>query len=61
MPNQAPRLTADTAIDSLTHAIEDFVSKKANNLSNELAFKSIPLIANHIETAFRFPKNQIAR
>ena len=56
-----PRITADTAIDSLTHAIEAFVSKKANNFSDELALKSIPLISNNIEKAYYFPGNPTAR
>ena len=56
-----PRITADTAIDSLTHAIEAIVSRQANKFSDELAFKAIPLISNNIETAFNFPDHPIAR
>ena len=56
-----PRLTADTAIDSLTHAIEAFVSRKACNFSDELALKAIPLITQNIERAFQYHDDLIAR
>ncbi len=55
------RITADTAIDSLTHAIEAFVSKKATLFSDQLALKAIPLIVKNIEKAFKYPKDPLAR
>ena len=56
-----PRTTADTGIDSLTHAIEAFISKKSSNFSDDLALRAIPLITNNIEKAFKNPNDPIAR
>ena len=55
------RLTADTAIDSLTHAIESFVSKKSSPFSDALALNAMPLIAKNIRLAFKDPENNHAR
>jgi alcohol dehydrogenase class IV len=55
------RLTADTAIDSLTHAIESFVSKKSSPFSDALALNAMPLIAKNIRIAFKDPYNNRAR
>ena len=55
------RLTADTAIDSLTHAIESFVSKKSSTFSDALALNAMPLIANNVRLAFKDPNNNHAR
>ena len=55
------RLTADTAIDSLTHAIESFVSKKSSTFSDALALNAMPLIAKNVRLAFRDPNDNHAR
>ncbi len=55
------RLTADTGIDSLTHAIEAYVSRKANPFSDGVARSAMGLIAKHIRTACREPENHVAR
>lgn len=39
-----PRLTADTGIDALTHAVEAYVSRKATPLSDTFALRAIGLI-----------------
>jgi alcohol dehydrogenase class IV len=55
------RLTADTGIDSLTHAIEAYVSRRANLYTDGLARHAMGLIARHIRTACREPANRAAR
>jgi len=55
------RLTADTGLDSLTHAIEAYVSRKANPFSDGVARAAMGLIARHIRTACREPDNRAAR
>src|SRR6266436_5867347 len=47
------RLTADTGLDSLTHAIEAYVSRRANPFTDGLAKNAMGLIARHIRTADR--------
>lgn len=56
-----PRLTADTGIDALTHAIEAFVSKKSNGFSDALALSAISTIGQHLRTAYLEPTNRVAR
>jgi len=56
-----PRLTADTGIDALTHAIEAYVSRKANPFSDGMARSAMSLIWNNIRTACREPNNRAAR
>ena len=55
------RTTADTAIDSLTHAIEAFVSKKSNLFSDTQAISAMELIAPNIRRAYNNGKDQEAR
>ncbi|WP_412545140.1 iron-containing alcohol dehydrogenase [Maricaulis sp. MIT060901] len=55
------RTTADTGIDSLTHAIEAYVSRKANAFSDQQALGAMRLIAANIRTAFHNPDNHAAR
>jgi len=55
------RLTADTGIDSLTHAIEAYVSRRANPYTDGLAKNAMGLIARHIRTACAEPGNRAAR
>ena len=55
------RTTADTGVDSLTHALEAYVSKRANPVSDALALSAMTLIATHIRTAYTEPRNAIAR
>ena len=55
------RLTADTGLDSLTHAIEAYVSRRANPFTDGLAKSAMALIARHIRTACAEPENLAAR
>jgi alcohol dehydrogenase class IV len=55
------RLTADTGLDSLTHAIEAYVSRRANPFTDGLAKNAMGLIARHIRTACSEPSNRPAR
>jgi alcohol dehydrogenase class IV len=55
------RTTADTGVDSLTHALEAFVSKRANPFSDALAVSAMTLIGRHIRAAYAEPRNAAAR
>ncbi|MEA2740087.1 MAG: hypothetical protein QOH05_3394 [Acetobacteraceae bacterium] len=56
-----PRTTADTGVDSLTHALEAYVSKRANPISDALALSAMELIGANIRTAYAEPRNAAAR
>ncbi|MBY6676082.1 iron-containing alcohol dehydrogenase [Rhodococcus sp. BP-149] len=47
-----PRLTADTGVDALTHAIEAYVSKKANPISDALALNAMRTIGRFLVRAY---------
>ncbi|MFE2423357.1 iron-containing alcohol dehydrogenase [Streptomyces hokutonensis] len=47
-----PRLTADTGVDALTHAVEAYVSRKANPFSNGLALNAIRTIGRHLRRVY---------
>src|SRR3984893_15230266 len=55
------RLTADTGLDSLTHAIEAYVSRCANPFTDGLAQNAMGLIARHIRTACAETDHRAAR
>jgi len=55
------RTTADTGIDSFTHALEAYVSKRANPFSDALALAAMELIGKHLRTAYAEPRNAAAR
>ena len=56
-----PRTTADTGIDSLTHALEAYVSKRANPFSDALAVSAMGLIGRWLRIACAEPRNEAAR
>jgi Alcohol dehydrogenase, class IV len=55
------RLTADTGVDSLTHAIEAYVSKLANPFSDGFALTAMKAIWKNLPTAYFDPQNRTAR
>ncbi|WP_329238838.1 iron-containing alcohol dehydrogenase [Streptomyces canus] len=46
------RLTADTGVDALTHAVEAYVSRKANPFSDGLALNAIRTIGRHLRRVY---------
>ena len=54
-------LTAAVGIDALTHAIEAYVSKKANMVTDMFALSAVNLIHTHLLTAYEEPDNKEAR
>ncbi len=54
-------LTAAVGVDTLTHGIEAYVSRKANGMTDPLALSCVELVAKHLRTAFREPNNHDAR
>ena len=56
-----PRVTADTGIDALTHAIEAYVSRKANPYSDTQALAAMRLIGPNLRKVFHSGQNEAAR
>ena len=56
-----PRLTADTGIDALTHAIEAYVSRQANPVSDAYALRALAIIAPNLRRAYCDPGDRSAR
>ncbi len=56
-----PRVTADTGIDALTHAIEAYVSRKANPFSDCQALSAMRLIAPNLRKVYHTPDDKAAR
>jgi len=55
------RITADTGVDSLTHALEAYVSRRANPYSDVQAMAAMRLIGANLRTAYAEPDNARAR
>jgi alcohol dehydrogenase class IV len=56
-----PRTTADTGIDALTHAIEAYVSRKANPYSDSQALAAMRLIGPNLRRAYHDGSDVAAR
>jgi len=56
-----PRLTAAVGVDTLTHGIEAFVSRRSNPLSDPLALQCIGLAARNLRAAWKNPLDLVAR
>ncbi|MDB5686420.1 MAG: alcohol dehydrogenase, partial [Rhizorhabdus sp.] len=55
------RLTIDTAIDSLTHAIEAYVSRRANPFADGMAIAAMRNIAVHLPRVIADPADRAGR
>jgi alcohol dehydrogenase class IV len=55
------RLTADTGVDSLTHAIEAYVSRRANPFTDSFALSAMRAIWTNLPSACFEPHNRAAR
>ena len=55
------RLTADTGVDALTHAIEAYVSRRANPLSDVFALRAMALVGANLVAAYRDGSDREAR
>jgi alcohol dehydrogenase class IV len=55
------RLTADTGLDALTHAIEAYVSKKANAFTDPLCLAAIKSIGKNLRRAYEDGNDHQAR
>jgi alcohol dehydrogenase class IV len=55
------RLTADTGLDSLCHALEAYVSRKANAFTDGIALTAMRAIYQNIRTVCAQPDNHAAR
>ena len=56
-----PRLTADTGTDALTHAIEAYVSRKANTFTDAIALSAMKTIWQELPKVYHDPANRSAR
>jgi alcohol dehydrogenase class IV len=56
-----PHLTAWTGIDALSHALEAYVAKYANPITDALAEKAIQLVADNLRQAYANGENLEAR
>jgi alcohol dehydrogenase class IV len=54
-------LTAAVGVDTLTHGMEAYVSRKAQALTDPLALKCIELTARHLRKAWNEPSDRVAR
>lgn len=55
------RATADSGLDALTHAIEAYVSRKANPFTDIQALAAMKLVARNLRIVYNNPKNIAAR
>jgi alcohol dehydrogenase class IV len=55
------RLTADTGVDALTHAIESYVSRRANPFTDGLALTAMRTISAHLRRAYADGTDDAAR
>ncbi len=56
-----PGVTADTGIDVMTHAMEAFVSKDADDFTDAAAEKALRLVKDYFMEVVKHPDNLLAR
>lgn len=56
-----PELTAHVGVDTLTHGIEAYVSRRANPMTDPLALSCVRLVSEHLLNAWGNPGNRAAR
>ena len=56
-----PRLTADTGVDALAHAVEAYVSRKANPISDAMSLSAIRLISINLRRVYQDGSDRAAR
>ena len=56
-----PRLTAETGLDALLHAVEGYTSREANPMSRLYALEAMRLIGSYLLTAYQNGSNLEAR
>jgi len=56
-----PSVTAGTGLDAFCHAVEAFVSRKSNPITDALAIDAIRLISGNIREAFKDGSDAMAR
>lgn len=55
------RLTADTGVDALTHAVEAYVSKKSSPFSDTFALSAIRAIGQNLRRVYKDGGDKVAR
>lgn len=55
------RLSADTGIDALTHALEAYVSRRASPFTDDLALAAMTRLAANVERVCAAPEDEAAR
>ncbi len=56
-----PRLTADTGLDALTHAVEGYLSTFHNDFTDGICLKAIQLVFTYLPRAYENPHDMEAR
>lgn len=57
----SPKITAETGIDALTHAVEAYTSRKSQPLSDTFALSAVKRILKYLPIAFKDGENVKAR